>query len=149
MQKPDFSGEWTLNVGESALSPVVAPVVQSGFVHIEHREPTIAVHLSITMDGKPFDTSLGKFGALLGDGSEIGCNAVLNPGSIIGRGAIIYPNVNWRGVQCEILFRFASAFDPINIFIHCLTEKHFHFFAQFRETSIALLQFLASFLVVT
>lgn len=55
MQKPDFSGEWTLNVGASALSPVVAPVVQSGFVRIEHHEPTIAVHLSITMDGKPFD----------------------------------------------------------------------------------------------
>ena len=55
MQKPDFSGEWTLNVGASALSPVVAPVVQCGFVRIEHREPAIAVHLSITMDGKPFD----------------------------------------------------------------------------------------------
>ena len=53
--KPDFSGDWTLNVGASSLSPVVAPVVQHGFVRIEHREPTIAVHLSITMDGKPFD----------------------------------------------------------------------------------------------
>ena len=55
MQKPDFSGEWILNVAASALSPVVAPVVQSGFVHIDHREPTIAVHLSITMDGKPVE----------------------------------------------------------------------------------------------
>ena len=55
MQKPDLSGEWTLNVGASALSAVVAPVVQSGFVRIEHREPAIAVHLSITMDGKPFE----------------------------------------------------------------------------------------------
>jgi hypothetical protein len=55
VSKPDFSGEWTLNVGASALSPVVAPAVQSGFVVIEHREPVIAVHLSITMDGKPFD----------------------------------------------------------------------------------------------
>ena len=55
VQKPDFSGEWILNVEASALSPVVAPVVQGGFVHIEHREPTIAVHLCITMDGKPFD----------------------------------------------------------------------------------------------
>ena len=53
VQKPDFSGEWTLNVGASALSAVVAPVVQGGFVLIEHREPTIAVRLSITMDGKP------------------------------------------------------------------------------------------------
>ena len=55
MVKPDFSGEWTLNVAASALSPVVAPVVQSGFVHIAHREPTVSVHLCITMDGKPFD----------------------------------------------------------------------------------------------
>lgn len=55
MQKPDFSGEWTLNVPASTLSPVVAPVVQGGFVTIEHREPSVSVHLSITMDGKPFD----------------------------------------------------------------------------------------------
>ena len=39
-----------------------------------------------------------KFGTLLGDGVEVGCNAVLNPGSIIGRGAVIYPNVFWRGI---------------------------------------------------
>ncbi len=44
------------------------------------------------------DTGLRKFGALLGDGAEAGCNAVLNPGSILGRGAVIYPNVFWRGV---------------------------------------------------
>ena len=55
MQKPDFTGEWTLNRDASALSPAVAPVVQSGFVKIEHREPTVSVHLSITMAGKPFD----------------------------------------------------------------------------------------------
>jgi hypothetical protein len=55
VQKPDFSGEWTLNLEASALSPVVAPVVQSGFVRIEHLEPSVSVHLSITMDGKPFD----------------------------------------------------------------------------------------------
>lgn len=55
MQKPDFSGEWILNIVASQLSPIVAPVVESGFLNIEHREPTIAVHLSITMDGKPFE----------------------------------------------------------------------------------------------
>ena len=53
--KPDFTGEWTLNVEASALSPTVAPVVQHGFIRIEHLEPSVAVHLSITMDGKPFD----------------------------------------------------------------------------------------------
>jgi NDP-sugar pyrophosphorylase family protein len=49
-------------------------------------------------DGSPVDTGLRKFGALIGDHAEIGCNTVLNPGSIIGRGAIIYPLTNWRGV---------------------------------------------------
>jgi NDP-sugar pyrophosphorylase family protein len=55
-------------------------------------------NITIEKDGDPFDTGLRKFGALVGDGAEIGCNAVLNPGSLIGRGAIIYPNVNWRGI---------------------------------------------------
>ncbi|MBI3191464.1 MAG: UDP-N-acetylglucosamine diphosphorylase, partial [Pedosphaera parvula] len=52
----------------------------------------------VDVDGQPFDTGLRKFGALLGDGAEIGCNAVLNPGSIIGRNAMVYPNTNWRGI---------------------------------------------------
>ena len=55
-------------------------------------------NIEVEMDGQPFDTGLRKFGALLGDGAEVGCNAVLNPGSIIGRGAVIYPNVFWRGI---------------------------------------------------
>ena len=55
-------------------------------------------NVTVEMDGRPFDTGLRKFGALLGDGSEVGCNAVLNPGSIIGRGALVYPTVNWRGI---------------------------------------------------
>ena len=55
-------------------------------------------NIEVEMDGVPFDTGLRKFGALLGDGAEVGCNAVLNPGSIVGRGAAIYPNVFWRGI---------------------------------------------------
>jgi len=54
-------------------------------------------NITVEIDGKPFDTGLRKFGALLGDEADIGCNAVLNPGSIIGRGSVIYPNTNWRG----------------------------------------------------
>lgn len=47
---------------------------------------------------KVYDTGLLKFGALIGDNSEIGCNSVINPGSIIGKNCIIYPLVSWRGV---------------------------------------------------
>jgi UDP-N-acetylglucosamine diphosphorylase / glucose-1-phosphate thymidylyltransferase / UDP-N-acetylgalactosamine diphosphorylase / glucosamine-1-phosphate N-acetyltransferase / galactosamine-1-phosphate N-acetyltransferase len=43
-------------------------------------------------------TGLTKFGAMVGDRSEIGCNSVVNPGAIIGRDCIIYPSTNVRGV---------------------------------------------------
>ena len=48
--------------------------------------------------GMPIDTGLRKLGAIIGDYGEVGCNAVLNPGSLIGRHGIIYPNVCWRGI---------------------------------------------------
>src|SRR3954468_12606724 len=57
----------------------------------------VAGNISVEVDGKAFDTGLRKLGALLGDNTDIGCNAVLNPGSIIGRGSVVYPNTNWRG----------------------------------------------------
>ncbi len=43
-------------------------------------------------------TGLIKFGAIVGDRTEIGCNAVINPGSILGRDCMIYPGANFRGV---------------------------------------------------
>ena len=43
-------------------------------------------------------TGLKKFGAIVGDRAEIGCNSVLSPGSLIGRDAIIHPGVQWKGV---------------------------------------------------
>ena len=58
----------------------------------------VSGNVTVTLDGVPTDTGLRKFGALLGDHAEVGCNAVLNPGSILGRGAMVYPNVFWRGV---------------------------------------------------
>lgn len=50
----------------------------------------------VTVESK--DTGLRKFGAIIGDGADIGCNCVLAPGSVIGRHSILYPNVLWRGV---------------------------------------------------
>lgn len=42
-----------------------------------------------------------KFGAVLGDYAEVGCNSVLNPGTIVGRNATIYPVCSVRGVVPE------------------------------------------------
>lgn len=44
------------------------------------------------------ETGLKKFGAMLGDNVEVGCNSVLNPGTVIGRGTNIYPTSMVRGV---------------------------------------------------
>lgn len=43
------------------------------------------------------NTGLRKFGALVGDHAEIGCNSVLSPGSLIGHHSVIYPGSQWRG----------------------------------------------------
>lgn len=47
------------------------------------------------------DTGLKKFGAMLGDHVEVGCNSVLNPGTVIGRSSNIYPISMVRGVIPE------------------------------------------------
>lgn len=44
------------------------------------------------------ETGRKKFGAILGDYAEIGCNAVLNPGSVIGSHSQVYPTTCFRGV---------------------------------------------------
>ena len=48
-----------------------------------------------------FTTGLKKFGAMLGDHVEVGCNSVLNPGTVVGRHSNIYPTSCVRGVVPE------------------------------------------------
>ena len=48
-----------------------------------------------------YPTEKKKVGAMLGDGAEIGCNSVLNPGTVIGRGASVYPLSCVRGTVLE------------------------------------------------
>ena len=43
------------------------------------------------------ETGLKKFGAMLGDNVEVGCNSVLNPGTVVGRNSNIYPTSMVRG----------------------------------------------------
>lgn len=47
------------------------------------------------------ETGLKKFGAMLGDHVEVGCNSVLNPGTVIGRNCNVYPTSCVRGVVEE------------------------------------------------
>ena len=55
--------------------------------------------LVVVKDGRErIETGLKKFGAMLGDFAEIGCNSVLNPGTIIGRDSQVYPLSSVRGV---------------------------------------------------
>ena len=70
--------------------------------------------ITIASKGSLIPTGLKKFGAIIGDHAEIGCNAVLSPGSIIGRSTIIYPGAQWRGVAPEkSIVRFRQALDVI------------------------------------
>ena len=45
-----------------------------------------------------FETGLRKFGAILGDAAEVGCNAVLNPGAVLGPRALVMPAMAFTGV---------------------------------------------------
>ena len=56
------------------------------------KRPTI----KLQVEGQEFDTGLAKLGAILGDGSQTGCNTVLNPGSLVGPDCLIYANLSLR-----------------------------------------------------
>lgn len=58
-------------------------------------------NVSVLINGSKTDTGLRKFGAIVADYVEIGCNAVLNPGTIIGRNSNVYPTSMVRGVIGE------------------------------------------------
>lgn len=53
--------------------------------------------VTVGIDGEKFATNRKKFGAIIGDNTEVGCNSVLNPGTIIGRNSVVYPLSMVRG----------------------------------------------------
>jgi len=84
-------------VGDSVLgyhAHLGAGVILSN-VKLDRSEITVAAEQG------DIATGLTKFGAIVGDRTEIGCNAVINPGSILGRDCLVYPGVNFRGVLPE------------------------------------------------
>ncbi len=57
--------------------------------------------VSVRNGGEILSTGRKKMGAMVGDGVEVGCNSVLNPGTILGRGARVYPLSRVRGTVPE------------------------------------------------
>ena len=53
--------------------------------------------VSILVNGERVQSGLKKFGAILGDHVEVGCNSVLNPGTVIGKNSSVYPLSSVRG----------------------------------------------------
>ena len=54
-------------------------------------------HVVIRAEGESADTGRKKVGAMVGDGVEVGCGSILNPGTVIGKGASVYPLSSVRG----------------------------------------------------
>lgn len=82
-------------VGDSILgfkAHLGAGVILSN-VRLDHAEIVVP-----NGSGGFLPTGLRKFGAIIGDRAEIGCNSVINPGSLIGRNSVLYPGTHWRGV---------------------------------------------------
>jgi NDP-sugar pyrophosphorylase family protein len=89
VQVPHFS-----YVGDSILgngSHLGAGVVCSN-LRLDQTEVQVKL-----LDGTKCGTGLRKLGAIVGDGAEVGCNAVLNPGSILGPRALVMPSVSFIG----------------------------------------------------
>jgi NDP-sugar pyrophosphorylase family protein len=84
-------------VGDALLGRKVhlgAGVILSNWRHDHGEIPVV----DDRYPGGRVGTGLPKFGAVMGDFSDAGAHAVLNPGSLIGRRSILYPGTVWRGV---------------------------------------------------
>lgn len=57
--------------------------------------------VTVLFEGDKLDTNRKKFGAIIGDNTEVGCNSVLNPGTVIGRNTNVYPLSMVRGYVPE------------------------------------------------
>ncbi len=79
-------------VGDSILGAYAHMGAGSICSNVKSDKTPVAVHGAETIE-----TGLKKFGAILGDHAEIGCNSVLCPGTIVGANASVYPLSRVRG----------------------------------------------------
>ena len=84
-------------VGDSVLGYKAHMGAGSITSNVKSDKTLVVVH----QPGDPIETGRKKFGAILGDNVEVGCNSVLNPGTIVGRRSSIYTTSCVRGVIPE------------------------------------------------
>ena len=84
-------------VGDSVLGYKAHMGAGSITSNVKSDKKLVVVH----GDGFDIETGMKKFGAMLGDNVEVGCNSVLNPGTVIGRESNVYPLSSVRGVVPE------------------------------------------------
>ncbi|MDQ7779173.1 MAG: glucose-1-phosphate thymidylyltransferase [Planctomycetota bacterium] len=77
-------------VGDSVLGNGVNLGAGTKLANLKIIDAPVRLHI----DGGLHDTGLRKFGAILGDGCELGCNSVTSPGTVLGKGSLVYPCVN-------------------------------------------------------
>ncbi|MCL5010530.1 MAG: hypothetical protein M1289_02915 [Patescibacteria group bacterium] len=83
-------------VGDSVIGSFVNIAAGAVLANLRLDKKNIAVYPG---KDKRIDTNLKKFGAIIGDGSNIGVNAVLNPGTILGKNTIVYPLSFVKGIH--------------------------------------------------
>lgn len=84
-------------VGDSILGNGVnlGAGVKCANLRLDHK----TVH--VVIPGEKIDTGLRKLGAIIGDGAQVGCNCVINPGTVIGRNSFCFPCLNVYGYVPE------------------------------------------------
>lgn len=84
-------------IGDSIIGSYVNLGAGSRLANLEFRSPAdkrdiLFPRILLEVDGKEVATGRSKFGAVLGDYAEIGCNAVLSPAVLLGKESWVYPN---------------------------------------------------------
>ena len=84
-------------IGDSILGSYVNMGAGSRLANVQFRRlhekmNDVINDIEIPIENKPISTGLSKLGSIIGDNVEIGCNAVLSPGALIGKDNWVYPN---------------------------------------------------------
>ncbi len=98
---PDAHAPHFNYVGDSILGQrtnLGAGAKISNLTLVSEKEPGSGLRPTIKLwiEGQLYDTGLAKLGAVLGDDVQTGCNAVLNPGCLVGKRSLIYANMSLR-----------------------------------------------------